>query len=229
MKKRKDNRRLDEMRKIEAKVGVIKRANGSAMFRIGDTIAVVAVYGPRSLHPKYLQDPERGILRVYYNMMAFSGSGERIRPGPSRRSREVSMVIEKALTSVLDLKEFPGGVVDVFIEIIQSDSGTRCAGICAASLAIADAGFKMKDLISAVALGRIDNDIYVDVTKDEEDIEGMADVPVAYLPSSGKIVLLQCDGFLKKEQLKEILKIGKKVCLEIYKVQQKALKEGYKK
>lgn len=229
MKRRKDNRKLDEMRKIEAKVGVIKRANGSAMFKIGDTVAVAAVYGPRALHPKYLQDPERGILRVNYNMMAFSGSGERIRPGPSRRSREVSMVIEKALTSVLDLKEFPGGVVDVFIEITQSDSGTRCAGICAASLAIADAGLKMKDLISAVALGRIGDDIYVDVTKDEEDIEGMADVPVAYLPGSGKIVLLQCDGFLKKEQLKEILKLGKKVCLDIYKVQQKALRERYTK
>jgi len=227
MKKRKDNRNLDEMREIEAKVGVVKRANGSAMFRIGDTVAIAAVYGPRALYPKYLQDPERGILRVNYNMMAFSGSGERIRPGPSRRSREISFVTEQALTSVLDLKEFPGGVVDVFIEIPQSDSGTRCAGICAASLALADAGLKMRDLISAVALGRIGNDIYVDVTKEEEDIEGMADVPVAYLPNSGEIVLLQCDGFLTKEQLKEILKLGRKVCLKIYKIQQEALKEVY--
>lgn len=228
MKKRKDNRKIDEPRKMEAKVGIVKRATGSAMFKVGNTIAVAAVYGPRSLHPKYLQDPKKGILRVNYNMMAFSGGGERIRPGPSRRSREISMVIEKALSPVLDLKDFPGGVVDVFIEITQSDSGTRCAGICAASLALADAGFPMKDLISAVALGRIGNDVYVDVTKDEEDIENMADVPVAF-SSSGKLTLLQCDGYLTKEQLKKILSLGKKVCLDINKVLGKALLERYKK
>lgn len=229
MKKRKDNRKAEDFRKVEAKVGVIKRADGSAMFKIGNTIAVAAVYGPRSLHPKYLQDSERGILRVNYNMMAFSGGGERIRPGPSRRSREISKVIENALNPVLDLKEFPGSVVDIFIEITQSDSGTRCAGICAASLALANAGFKMKDLISSVALGRIGNDIFVDVTKEEEDVEeGMADVPVAF-SSTGNLTLLQCDGFLTKEQLKKILTLGKKVCMEINKVQRKALLERYKK
>lgn len=230
MRKRKDNRGKEEPRKMEAKVGIVKRAKGSAMFKIGNTIAVAAVYGPRSLHPRYLQDSEKAILRVNYNMMAFSGGGERIRPGPSRRSREVSMVIEHALQPVLDLHEFPGAVVDIFIEITQSDSGTRCAGICAASLALADAGFPMKDLVSSVALGRIDNDIYVDVTKEEEDVEeGMADVPIAFLSNLGKITLLQCDGFLTKEQLKQILKLGKKVCLDISKVQQKALLERYKK
>jgi exosome complex component RRP41 len=227
MKKRKDNRKADEPREIKAEVGIIKRATGSAMFKIGDTVAIAAVYGPRSLHPKYLQNPEKGILRCNYNMMAFSGSGERIRPGPSRRSREISMVIGKALEPAVELHEFPDSVVDIFIEITQSDSGTRCAGICAASLALADAGVPMKDLVSAIALGRIGNDIFVDVTKEEEDIEGMADVPVAFMPNSGKVTLLQCDGFLTKEQLKQILELGKKVCMEIYKIQKKALKEKY--
>lgn len=229
MKKRKDNRKNDEFRKIEAKVGVIKRADGSAMFKIGNTIAIAAVHGPRNLHPQYLQDPEKGILRCNYNMMAFSGAGERIRPGPSRRSREISMVTEKALSSVLDLHEFPGSVVDVFIEIPQSDSGTRCAGICAAALALADAGLPMKDMVSSVALGRIDDEIVVDLTKEEEDLDNVADVPIALLPNSGKVSLLQCDGFLTKEQLMNILKVGKKVCMEIYKIQQKALKEKYAK
>ena len=86
----------------------------------------------------------------------------------------------------------------------------------------------MKDLVSSVALGRVGNDIYVDVTKEEEDVEGMADVPVAFL-SSGKLTLLQCDGFLTKEQLKQILKIGKKVCLDINEIQRKVLVERFKK
>ena len=139
-KTRIDGRKDDELRPIEAKAGVIKRADGSAYFRIGNTWAYAAVYGPRDLHPKFLQDPKKGTLRCEYNMMAFSGMGDRVRPGPSRRSKEISMVTEKALLPAISLDEFPNTVVDVFIELPQTDAGSRCAGICAASIALADAG-----------------------------------------------------------------------------------------
>ena len=56
-KERLDKRGFDETRPIEAKVGIIKRADGSAMFKIGNTIAYAAVYGPRNLHPKFMQNP----------------------------------------------------------------------------------------------------------------------------------------------------------------------------
>src|SRR3989338_8793513 len=135
--KRLDGRKFDETRPIEAKAGIIKRADGSGYFKIGNTIAYAAVYGPRNLYPKFLQDPEKGILRVNYNMMPFSGSGDRVRPGGNRRSKEISMVIEKSLQPVVDLQEFPNSVIDVFIELPQTDAGTRCAGICAASIALA--------------------------------------------------------------------------------------------
>src|SRR3989344_9700960 len=94
--KRNDGRKFDETREIKAEVGVIKNANGSARFQIGDTIAIAAVYGPRNLYPRFLQDPEKGKLRCNYNMISFSVD-ERIKPGPSRRSREISLVTEKAL------------------------------------------------------------------------------------------------------------------------------------
>lgn len=227
-KKRSDGRAFDELRKIESKVGVVKRADGSAMFKIGNTIAIAAAYGPRNLYPRFMQEANTGILRCHYNMLAFSGSGERIRPGPSRRNREISLVTEKALLPVLDLTEYPGAVVDVFIELIQTDSGTRCAGICAAAMALADAGFKMKDLVSAVAVGKIEDKIAVDVTKEEEDYEkGMADMPVAILPRTGDITLLQMDGFAAREDIKKMIDAAKKACKEIYKVQKQALREKY--
>lgn len=229
MKKRPDNRKFDEPRPMEAKVGIIERADGSAMFKLGKTIAYAAVYGPRQLYPQHLQNPEKGILRCHYNMLAFSGSGERIRPGPSRRSKEIGLVTEKSLNCVLDLSEFPNSVVDIFIELLQTDSGTRCAGICAAALALADAGLPMKDLVAAIGMGNLNGQVLVDLTKDEEDIEGMADIPVAVLPNSGKITLLQCDGYVKRESLKEVLKIAEKVCNNIYKIQKKALIERYTK
>ncbi len=227
--KRFDGRKPDELRPMEAKVGVIARATGSAYFKVGNTHAYAAVYGPRELYPQFLQDPQKGILRCNYNMLAFSGSGERVRPGPSRRSREISMVMEKALIPVLELESFPSTVIDVFVELVQTDAGTRCAGITAAAMALADAGIPMKDLVTAVAVGRIGNKIVLDVTKEEEDFEGgMADIPIAMAARSGQVTLLQDDGELTKEELVEALKLARKGCQQIKELQVKALKDRYK-
>ena len=226
--KRASGRKFEELRKMEAKVGIIPRADGSAMFKIGDTIAIAAVYGPKKMHPQHKQDPKKGVLRCNYNMMSFSGSGERVRPGGSRRSKEISMITENSLYPVLDLSEYPGAVVDVFIEILQSDAGTRCAGICAAALALADAGFPMKDLVSAVSVGRIEDKLVVDLDKEEEDYEverEVADIPVAIMPKTGKITLLQMDGICSKEQLSKVMEIAKEACNKVYEVQKKALLE----
>lgn len=227
--KRKDNRKFDETRQIEARVGVIKRADGSAYFRIGNTIAYAAVYGPRNLYPRFLQNPTRGILRCSYNMMPFSSRGERVRPGGSRRSREISLVTANALLPVLDLEEYPNSVVDVFIELIQTEAGSRCAGICAASMALADAGLRMKDLVAAVSVGRVDDKLVVDLDYSEESYEDgpVADIPVAVLPNSGKISLLQMDGQVPKEDLKKLIDMAKKTCRKIYDIQKDALKKKY--
>lgn len=222
-----DGRDADELRPIEAKTGVIKRADGSAYFKIGKTVAYAAAYGPRELHPKFLQNPEKGVLRCNYNMMAFSGSGERIRPGPSRRSREISLVIEKALTPVLHLENYPNAVIDVFVELVQTDSGTRCAGICAAALALADAGIPMKDLPSALAVGLVDGNIVVDLTKEEEDTDGAVDIPVAVLPRTKEITLLQLDGEITPADLRVALEEGIRAAEKINAIQRKALKERY--
>ncbi len=228
MTTRTDGRKLDELRPITAKAGVIKNADGSAMFQIGDTIAYAAVYGPRELYPKFLQDPAKGVLRCKYNMMPFSGAGDRVRPGPSRRSTEISLVTEKALLPVLNLEEFPNAVVDVFIELPQTDAGTRCAGICAAAIALADAGISMKDLVSSVSVGKVNDKIMVDLTYEEESTEGeVADVPVAFMPKNDKITLLQMDGEITKEELIKALELGKKACKQIYAVQKATLKEKY--
>ena len=229
-KQRIDGRGFNETRPIEAKVGVIKRADGSALFKIGNTWAYAAVYGPRNLHPKFLQDPRKGILRCNYNMMPFSSSGERVRPGGSRRSKEISLVTGKALLPVLNLEEYPNSVVDVFIELSKTEAGSRCAGICAASMALADAGLDMKDLVCAVSVGKVDDKLVVDLDYSEESYqEGpVADIPIAIMPHSGKITLLQMDGEVKKDELIKAIEMGKKVCMDIYEIQKKALKDKYR-
>ncbi|MBI4440953.1 exosome complex exonuclease Rrp41 [Candidatus Woesearchaeota archaeon] len=223
--KRLDGRNWTELRPIEAEVGIIDNATGSAKFKIGKTVAYAAVYGPRELYPRFLQDPKKGLLRCHYNMMPFSGQGDRVKPGPNRRSREISLVMTNALMSVLDLSQFPNAVVDVFVEFTQTDAGSRCAGICAASMALADAGIIMKDLVTAVAVGKVDDKLVVDLDYQEEAYEGgdVADIPVGILPNSGKICLLQMDGKLPPADLPKALELAKEASKKIYDVQKKAL------
>ncbi|MBS3067038.1 exosome complex exonuclease Rrp41 [Candidatus Pacearchaeota archaeon] len=225
--KRFDGRKFDETRKITAKVGVVPNADGSAMFAFGDTVAIAAVYGPKQLHPQHMQNPEKGIMRVNYQMMSFSVS-ERIRPGPSKRSTEISKISEWALASSTLLGEFPNTVVDVHIMIPQADASTRCAGINAASLALAHAGVPMKDFVTSVSIGKMDKQMVVDVIKEEEDYEegeGATDIAMSFMNRSGKLVHIQLDGKISHKELKEAVELGKKACKKIYEIQKKALKE----
>ncbi|MCL6500463.1 MAG: exosome complex exonuclease Rrp41 [Candidatus Pacearchaeota archaeon] len=231
--KRPDGREYDETRKIEAKVGVVKRADGSAMFSFGSSRAIAAVYGPRQLHPQHLQNPEKCLLRCYYDMLPFSVA-ERKRPGPSRRSTEISYVTTSALSPVLKLEAFPNAVIDVYILIIEADASTRCAGINAASLALAHAGVPMTELVSAVSIGKIGDAIVADITKEEEDykikkdgkeIKAATDIPMAILSRANKLSLLQLDGKVTLDELKEAIALGKKTCKKIVEIQKQALKK----
>ncbi len=226
--KRPSGRGFTELRPMTAKVGVIPNADGSAIFAFGNTIAIAAVYGPRQLHPQHMQDPAKGILRVNYDLLSFSVA-DRKKPGPSRRSQEISKMTEWALSPVLDLENFPNTVIDVQIYIIQADAGTRTAGINAASLALAHAGIPMKNLVCSVAVGKQDKELIVDLDKEEEDFEegeGATDFPVAKIANTDQFTLLQLDGKIQPERVKEVIELANESCDKIYEVQKKALKEA---
>jgi len=225
-KKRFDNRKPDELRPIEIKVGVLDKADGSAMFKIGDTMAIAGVYGPREMHPKREQDPESSVLRCRYDMASFSVS-ERARIGPSRRSTEIGDIIGFALGKSIFLEQFPKTVIEVHVEVLQANAGTRCASICAASLALADAGIPMRGLVSAVAVGKANGMLVVDLTKEEEDSEDATDMPIAYSEADDAITSIQLDGSMTDEEMKKALEMGVDACKRIIELQKKALRDRY--
>lgn len=225
--KRPDGRKPSEYRKpISAKVGVVPNADGSAMYQSGKTIAIAAVYGPKELHPRNQRNPAEGTLRCDYGMLSFSVT-DRIRPGPSRRSTEISKIMEWALEPVLMIDKFQNMVVDVHVSIIQADAGTRCAAINAAAMALAHAGIPMKSLVSSIAAGKLDKHVVVDLDKAEEDWEegeGATDIPLTFTPD-GKLTHIQLDGKINKEQLQEAVAMAREAAKEIHEVQKNALKE----
>jgi len=221
-----DGRKLDELRPIYAAVGVLKNANGSAMFKLGNTTAIAGVFGPRKVFPKHQEEAERAIIRTKYNMAPFATT-ERNRPGTNRRSTEISMVTRQALRPLLFLDEFPKTAIDVHIEVLQADASTRCVGINAAALALADAGIPMRDLVSSCSAGKVGENVVLDVAG-KEDTEGELDLPVAYYPKKKQITLLQMDGVTDSKEVKEIIKLAMKGCEKIYEEQKRALRNKYK-
>ncbi len=225
--KRLDGRALDEIRPIKIEAGVLTRADGSAYVEWGGNIAIAACYGPREVHPRHMARPDRAVLRISYNMAPFSVS-DRKRPGPDRRSVEISKVTSEALEPVVMTRLYPGTAIDVFIEILQAAAGTRCTGITAASVAIADAGIPMKDLVPACAAGKVGGEIVVDLF-DIEDNFGEADLPMAIVPRTGDVSLLQMDGNFTPDEFKKAFELAKVGCEQVYEIQKDALRKKYER
>ncbi len=220
-----DGRRLDQLRPIKLEVGVLDKADGSAYIEQGKNKILVAVYGPREAHPKHIAMPERAVIRCRYHMAPFSVD-ERKSPAPSRREMELSKVIRESLESVVLTDLYPRTTIDLFIEVLQSDGGSRCAGITAASLALADAGIPMREIVAACAVGKIQGKMALDLS-DAEDKYGEADLPVALVPNAGLVTLLQMDGSLTPGEFEHGLTMALDACKTIHTMQRDALKKKY--
>jgi exosome complex component RRP41 len=222
---RTDGRRADELRPIKIDVGTLENANGSAYIEQGKCKILAAVYGPHEAHPRHLTQPDRAILRCRYHMAPFSVP-ERKSPAPSRREIELSKVIRESLEPVVMTELFPRTMIDIFIEVLQADGGTRCVGLTAASLALADAGIPLRGLVAACAAGKVDGQIVLDLN-DLEDKEGEADCPIAFIPQFNVFSLLQMDGLMAVEEYEEAVHLALEGCRRIYEMQIEAIKKKY--
>jgi exosome complex component RRP41 len=226
--KRLDGRAFDQLRPIKIESSILKNADGSAYLEWGNNKVLAAVYGPKEALPKHMADPSKAIIKCKYSMAPFSSMGEHSRSGPNRRAIEISKVTREAFESVVMLNDFPGSEIDIFIEILQSDGGTRAAGITAAAVALASAGIHMKDLIYAVSVGKVGEDLILDLNMIEDNYSD-CDMPMAISPRNGDLMLLQMDGSLTKEQLKRAMAMAIEAGKTITHLQKSALQETYKK
>ena len=220
-----DGRKADELRPIKLQVGVLGNADGSAYVEHGKNKILVGVFGPREMHPKHLSQPDRMVIRCRYHMAPFSVQ-ERKSPAPSRREVELSKVIRESLEPSVFVDLYPRTGIDVIIEVLQADGGTRCASITAASLAIADAGIPLRDLVVACAAGKVEDTVVLDLM-DTEDKVGAADVPVAFMPNLNAVTLLQMDGVLTPEEFEKAVNMAVEGCKKIYQMQKEALRTKY--
>ncbi len=111
--------------------------------------------------------------------------------------------------------------------MLQADASTRCVGINAAVLALADAGVPLRDFVASCSAGKVGEHVVLDIAG-KEDTEGELDLPVAYFPMKDEVTLLQMDGITDSEEAKKIIRLAIEGAKKIYEVQKKALRDKYK-
>ncbi len=224
--KRIDGRGVEDLRPIKVEARVLNDADGSAYIEWGKNKILAGVYGPSECIPRHDQSLYRSVVRCRYNMAPFSGLEGHGRSGPSRRSKELSKVLKEAFENVIISENFPKTQIEIYVEVLQSDGGTRCAALTAAAVALADAGIPMKDILSAVAVCKIDGQIALDPGK-EEDNFGESDMPMAFSTRTGEIMLFQMDGLLTKEEFSKGVKLARAAAEKIRKIQTDAIGKAY--
>ncbi len=224
--KRLDGRGPLDLRPLKITVGVLAKANGSAMIEWGKNKVVAGVYGPREVFPKHDLNPYRAIVNCRYAMAPFCSLEEHGRMGPNRRANEIGKVARHVFENLVLVEDFPKMGIDVNMEILQSDGGTRVAGITAAALALADAGIPLRDVACAVSVGKIDGELVVDLDKNEDNA-GQSDMPLVVSLRTREILLFQMDGMLSKDEVSRGIDMGFEACEKVREKQVEALNEKY--
>ncbi|XP_026431499.1 exosome complex component RRP41 homolog [Papaver somniferum] len=222
-----DGRRPMEMRQIRAELGAVANADGSAVFEMGNTKVIAVVYGPREVENRSQQLNDRALVRCEYGMANFS-TGDRMRkPKGDRRSTEISLVIRQILEACIMTHLMPRSQIDVFVQVLQADGGTRSACINAATLALADAGILMRDLATSCSAGYLNRTPLVDLNY-VEDSAGGPDVSVGILSKMDQVTLLQMDAKLPMETFETVMQLAVEGCKKIADHIRKVLQENTK-
>jgi len=208
-----DGRGSDEFRPLFLKTGVISQAAGSAYIEMNQTKVICGVYGPRQT-PKTGYS-ERGKLNCFFKWASFACPGDRRNFAPDKEEKELSMLMVQALEVSLRLDTFPKAEVDVFALVLESNGGVLGAAITAASLALADAGVEMYDLVASCSVGVVDSSIILDPSGLEEKYE-QCNLTLAMMPSVNEITQMLQTGELEHTRAPEAIELCLDGCSKIY-------------
>jgi len=234
--RRPDGRKLDEIRKISAEVGLLPRTHGSGLFSRGKTkaLSILTLGAPgdvRILEGMEIVGKKR--FMHHYNFPPYC-SGE-IKPmrGPGRREIGHGMLAERALMPLVPVfDDFPY-TIRIVTEILSSNGSTSMASVSSSSLALMDAGVPIKRPAAGIAMGLVHD--YKGTCKILSDIQGPedhhGDMDFKIAGTEKGITAIQMDvktDGIGEEIIRETLAAGKKIRLHILEIMAKAISEPKK-
>ena len=172
---RPDNRKMDEVRPITAKIDYIPRVHGSGLFTRGETqvlsIATLGVLRDAQVLDGLSNDTEKRYMHQY-NFPGYSVGEARPMRSPGRREIGHGALAERALLPMIPPEEEFPYAIRVVSEVLSSNGSTSQASVCGSSLALMAAGVPLKKPVAGVAMGLIKEDEKLAILT---DIQGMED------------------------------------------------------
>ncbi len=217
-KKRPDGRAFDEVRPLSIEVGVLPRTHGSAIFKRGETQALVTAtlgsFEDVQIIDNLVDEDVSKRFMVHYNFPPFSVGEVSPLRGPGRREIGHGNLAERALLPSIPEEVYFPYTIRVVSEILESNGSSSMATVCGGCLALMDAGVPIKMPIAGVAMGLIkEEDTYAILT----DIAGLedhyGDMDFKVAGSEKGITALQMDIKIKgisREIMREALEQARK-------------------
>ena len=175
--KRPDGREINEVRPLNAEVGLLPRTHGSGLFSRGQTQVLSVVTLGTKADEQLLDGLDEEEAKRYmhqYNFPSYSVGEAKPSKGPGRREIGHGALAEKALVPVIPSEEEFPYTIRVVSEVLESNGSTSQASICGSTLALMDAGVPIKKPVAGISSGLITNpenpEDYIVLT-DIQDIE----------------------------------------------------------
>lgn len=181
-RKRLDGRKLDEIRPIWSEVNYLPAAHGSAVFTRGETQSLTSVTLGTKLDEQMIDSAlVKGFNKfiLHYNFPGFSTGEVKPNRGPGRREVGHGNLAMRALKAVLPSEDENPYTIRVVSDILESNGSSSMATVCAGTLALMDAGIKIKAPVTGIAMGMISDSktgkyaILSDILGDEDHLGDM--------------------------------------------------------
>lgn len=228
------------LRRILMDTSILSQSSGSSIIELGHTKVVCSVHGPRSSSSSFGQTkfhsdgilncevryaPNFGIraeTKALEKNQVFEGK----RSGLTPEEIELSARLEDSLMASIPLNKLPKSVLDIYVMVLQGDGSIFSAAVMSASLALADAGLELYDLVSCctVAVKSIEGIpiCLADPSEDEmSEAEGI--VTIAMLGNWKEVTVWNQTGRLDSEVLKRTVDLCRDGCSILYKCMKQCL------
>ncbi|KAM3828737.1 exosome complex component MTR3 [Vipera latastei] len=220
-----------------ARVGLLSQAKGSAYVELdGGTKVLCSVAGPREAAGgggggANAPGEQRGRLVCEFRRAPFSGRGGRGRPG--EKEPELSLALQEALEPAVRLARYPRAQLEVSALLLQDGGSALAAAMCAAGLALADAGLELYDLVAACALSRAAGPSGAEwrlQPSEPEERAAAARLTVALLPSLNQVAgLLGSGDGGPADSWAQALRLGLDGCQRLYPLLRQSLLRAAKR
>ncbi|KAF5184067.1 Exosome complex component rrp41-like [Thalictrum thalictroides] len=217
---RPDGRAFQHCRPAFLRTGAVNSASGSAYAEFGNTKVIVSVFGPRE-SKKAMMFSDIGRLNCNVSYTTFASS---IR-GQGSEHKEFSSMLHKALEGAVMLESFPKTTVDVFALVLESGGSDLPVVISCASLALADAGIMMFDLVTSVSVSCLGTNLVIDPITEEESYQD-GSIMITSMPSRNEVTQLTLSGDWSTPKIHEAMQLCLDACLKLGEIMRSCLREA---